>query len=240
MKYLEINFNKVSARLAYWKLQKLLLTIIEDLNKWRWTIYYTMFMDRNSQYFKWLEIFFYKRPKNKYFMFASLWHSFFLPLKHESSDRKYMCVWVLSWSVVSDSCDPIDCSLLGSSVHEILQSRILEWVAISFSRGSSRPRNRTQVFCTGGILFTHWATEEAKYINQHNHVSITLIYKSRFWAGFDLWFSLLTSDLKVLLIKKKKKVYGYKWKWLSHVRLFGILQARILEWVPFPFVRGSS
>ena len=137
MKYLEINFNKVSARLAYWKLQKLLLTIIEDLNKWRWTIYYTMFMDRNSQYFKWLEIFFYKRPKNKYFMFASLWHSFFLPLKHESSDRKYMCVWVLSWSVVSDSCDPIDCSLLDSCVHGIFRQEY--WSGLPFPSPGDLP-----------------------------------------------------------------------------------------------------
>ena len=40
-----------------------------------------------------------------------------------------------SHSVVSDSCDPMDCSLQGSSVHGILQARILEWVAISFSKG---------------------------------------------------------------------------------------------------------
>ena len=40
-------------------------------------------------------------------------------------------------------CDPMDCSLPGSSVHELLQARILEWVAISFSRGSSRPRDWT-------------------------------------------------------------------------------------------------
>ena len=38
-------------------------------------------------------------------------------------------------------CDPMDCSLLGSSVHGILQARILEWVAIPFSRGSSQPRS---------------------------------------------------------------------------------------------------
>ena len=37
-------------------------------------------------------------------------------------------------------CDPMDCSLLGSSVHEIFQARMLEWVATSFSRGSSQPR----------------------------------------------------------------------------------------------------
>ena len=42
-------------------------------------------------------------------------------------------------------CDPMDGSLPGSSVHGILQARILEWVAISFSRGSSRPRDRTGV-----------------------------------------------------------------------------------------------
>ena len=43
----------------------------------------------------------------------------------------------VSRSVVSNSCDPMDCSPLGSSVHGILQAKILEWVAISFSRGSS-------------------------------------------------------------------------------------------------------
>ena len=42
-------------------------------------------------------------------------------------------------------CDPMDCSLPGSSVHGIFQARVLEWVAISFSRGSSRPRDRIWV-----------------------------------------------------------------------------------------------
>ena len=42
-------------------------------------------------------------------------------------------------------CNPMDCSPPGSSVHRILQARILEWVAISFSRGSSKPRNQTRV-----------------------------------------------------------------------------------------------
>ena len=43
--------------------------------------------------------------------------------------------------------DPMDCSPPGSSVHGTLQARILEWVAIAFSGGSSRPRDGTQVFC---------------------------------------------------------------------------------------------
>ena len=50
-------------------------------------------------------------------------------------------------------CDSVDCSLSGSSVHGILQARILEWVAISFSRGSSQPRDRTQVSRIGGKRF---------------------------------------------------------------------------------------
>ena len=71
------------------------------------------------------------------------------------------CVCVLSHSVVSDSCDPTDCSLPGSSVHGILQARTLEWVAVSFCRGSSQPRNQTWVSYIAGRLFTNWATKEA-------------------------------------------------------------------------------
>ena len=63
--------------------------------------------------------------------------------------------WWFSCSVVSDSCDPMDCSPPGSSVHGILQARILEWIAISFSRGSSRPGNRIQVSCIAGRFFTN-------------------------------------------------------------------------------------
>ena len=50
-------------------------------------------------------------------------------------------------------CDPTDCSSPGSSVHGILQARILDWVAISFSRGSSRSRDRTCGFCIAGGIF---------------------------------------------------------------------------------------
>ena len=62
-----------------------------------------------------------------------------------------MSMCVLSHSVVSNSCDPIDGNLPGSSVHGILQARTLEWVAISFSRGSSQPRNQILVSCIPGI-----------------------------------------------------------------------------------------
>ena len=59
-------------------------------------------------------------------------------------------------------CDPRDCSPPGSSVHEILQARILEWVAIPFSRGSSWPRDWTLISCITGRFFTIWATRETK------------------------------------------------------------------------------
>ena len=58
-------------------------------------------------------------------------------------------------------CDPVDCSPPGSSVHGILQARILEWVAISYSRGSSQPRDWTQVSCIAGRRFNLWGTREA-------------------------------------------------------------------------------
>ena len=58
-------------------------------------------------------------------------------------------------------CNPMNCSLPGSSNHGILQARILEWVAISFSRGSSQPRDRTRVSHIGGRRFNLEATREA-------------------------------------------------------------------------------
>ena len=69
-------------------------------------------------------------------------------------------------SKVSQSCltlwDPMKSSLPGSSVHRIFQARILEWVAISFSRGSSQTRNWTGVYCIAGRFFTNWATRKAE------------------------------------------------------------------------------
>ena len=57
--------------------------------------------------------------------------------------------------------DPMDCSLPGSSVHGILQARILQWVAIPSSRGSSQPRDQTQVSCIAGRFFAIWATSQS-------------------------------------------------------------------------------
>ena len=58
-------------------------------------------------------------------------------------------------------CDSMDCGLPGSSVHGIFQARVLEWFAISFSWGSSRPRDWIRVSCFAGRRFTIWATRGA-------------------------------------------------------------------------------
>ena len=55
-------------------------------------------------------------------------------------------------------CDPMDCSLPSSSVHGIFQAILLEWIAISFSRGPSRPRDRIGVSCMVDRHFTIWGT----------------------------------------------------------------------------------
>ena len=65
-------------------------------------------------------------------------------------------------------CDPMDYSPQSSSVHGISQARILEWIAISYSRGSSWPRDRIQVSCTDRRIFYHWATWEALLLSQLN------------------------------------------------------------------------
>ena len=60
-------------------------------------------------------------------------------------------------------CDPMDYSLPGSSVHGVLQARVLEWVAISFSRRSSQLRDWTQASHIVGRHFTIWATRDVKF-----------------------------------------------------------------------------
>ena len=64
-------------------------------------------------------------------------------------------------------CDPMDYSLPGSSIHGILQARVLEWVAFSFSRRSSRPRDWSWISHIVGRCFDIWATREAPSKRSH-------------------------------------------------------------------------
>ena len=69
------------------------------------------------------------------------------------------CFWL-----VAKTCwpfyDPVDCSLPGFSIHGISQTRILKWVTITISKGSSRSRDQTCISSTGGQVLYHWATRE--------------------------------------------------------------------------------
>ena len=178
------------------------------------------------------------------------------------------------------------------SAHGILQAVVLEWVSIPFSRGSSQPRDWTQVSCIAGKFFTVWATREAHmslYIC-HNHRMCNTNSEpwSKLWplvqwcwsihcskhiplmrvtcwlggrlsmggGGRCVWeLSFLSTQFccepETLLKIKSFFFFFYKhwsevkWKSFSRVQLFAtprtvILQARILEWVAFPFSRGSS
>ena len=91
-------------------------------------------------------------------------------------------------------CDLLDCSPPGSSVCGILQARIPEWVAISFCRRSSWPRNRTHVSsvsCIAGRFFTHWATGGARpSCLLTRHLQVESIY-------FRLWWICRNNFLRV-------------------------------------------
>ena len=85
----------------------------------------------------------------------------------------------------------MDCSPPGSSIHGLLQARVLEWVAISFSRGSSRPRDRTQVSCIVGTHFTIWATREVfsgEFLKRQHDKKTSLGPVLRIWKhGWYSW-----------------------------------------------------
>ena len=77
---------------------------------------------------------------------------------------KMLCMHANVLQSCSTLCEPMDCSPLGSSVHGILQTRILEWVAIPFSKGSSQPRDRTWLFHFAGRLPTIWTTRAVLWL----------------------------------------------------------------------------
>ena len=109
----------------------------------------------------------------------------------------YICTseWVKIAQSCLTFCSSMDCSPPGSSVLGILQARILEWVAVPFSRGSSWPWDWTQVSCIAGRFFTIWATREALYMyvylymyiyayaykHTHTHIMVSLL--SPFWGN---------------------------------------------------------
>ena len=93
-------------------------------------------------------------------------------------------------------CDPMDCGLPGFYVHGIFQARILEWVAISFSSGSSWPRDQIQVSCISDRCFTIWATRE------------TFIIKVRYWP------------INFFVVALSNLISGWWWPHRINLRVF--------------------
>jgi len=93
----------------------------------------------------------------------SIWFNFFLTPNKSMSLSACVCVCSVAQSCPT-LCDSMDCSRPGSSVHWVFQA-ILVWVAISFFRGSSWPRDQTHISCINRQILYHWATWETLFLH---------------------------------------------------------------------------
>ena len=149
----------------------------------------------------------------------------------EASRVSFLCfqsvsiLWDLKVSVAQSClilCNHMDSSLLFSTVHGILQARILEWVAIPFLRGFSKHRNQTQVSCFAGKFFTNWATMEA----------LLTLFPSILWHFlFTLYIVVFCSYLP----GSKGALWHQEWQCLSTVSMSINLEClvQMFAWV-FP------
>ena len=114
------------------------------------------------------------------------------------------CVWLF--------CNHVDCSLPGSSVHGMFQARILEWVAISYSRGCSQPRDRNGISCfscIGRQILLPLSHLESPLISWASKIS-----KNKIWEYLaELCFILLSANIKKIPLSLSfyiKKIYSPK------------------------------
>ena len=122
---------------------------------------------------------------------------------------------IKSWkALVTQSCPTLrnlmDCSPPGSSVHEISEARILEWVAVSFSWEYSWPRDQTQVSCIAGGFFTIWVIREAIILYIYIYICMYVyiyIYSLPFESLSPTNFSDLNKKLKI--IKQKRLLHAH-------------------------------
>ena len=115
-------------------------------------------------------------------------------------------------------CDPMDYSQPGSSVHGILKARILEWVAISYSRWSSWPMDRIHISCV-----LHWQADSLSLVRRGKPHKIAWKKKSQ-----------LLDCIRLV------GLFATPWTNPPCSSVHGISQARLLEWVAILFFRGSS
>ena len=102
--------------------------------------------------------------------------------------------------------DLMDYSPPGSSVHRTFQARILEWVAISFSRGSSQPKDWTRISCNGGQILYHGATREAQFSLQFS--SLQSLSHVRLFAT--PWITARQASLSITNSRSSRKLTSIK------------------------------
>ena len=143
----------------------------------------------------------------KYMTLAqNLWRAWDLAMR--MGEPAYLCtdIWV-KWKVkVVQSC-PTLCDPMDYTVHGILPARILEWVAVPFSRGSSQPRDWIQVSHIAGGFFTSWATWESGY-------QIRTVFRAR-------------SKFKRMMCYFKTSVMGIPWWSSGYSFVLSLLRERI-------------
>ena len=148
---------------------------------------------------------------------------------------------IVSCSACPTLCNLMDYSLPGFSVHGIFQARVLEWVAISFSRWSSRPRNQTQVSCTARRCFTLWATREALLVAQ---------FCPTLWdptgcspPGSSVHWTLQARILEWVAIPfSRESSWPRDWTWVSCIsgRFFTIWDTREAPSDPMPLLKVTN
>ena len=139
-----------------------------------------------------------------------------------------MCLVAQSYA---NLCDPMDCSWPGSLIYAILQARIPEWVAISFSRGSSWPWDWTWVSCIAGRFFTIWTTREARINDLPQFTMINYLLKverprPRLCIVFPSYFkeSSTRNDSNILPFKEHEssKCFNITWSTKKYITKFNI------------------
>ena len=119
-----------------------------------------------------------------------LWKTMWEFLKKQEVELPYDSAVLITGKVLVPQsspilCNPMDWSPPGSSIHGISQTRMLEWVAISFSRGYSQSRDQTQVSCISGRFFTIWATREAPVFSKiHKFFSLNSVLLKIYLKSF--------------------------------------------------------
>ena len=142
--------------------------------------------------------------------------------------RQILIKYCVSCSVVPNSLWLHGCSPPGSSVYGIFQARILEWVAISFSRRFSQPRDRTLVSYTAGRLFTNWAMREAPCLLRAYQILYTHTHTHTHMFCLIFGASLIAQSVKNLPAVQENRVLSFGWEDLLEKEM--ATHSSILAW----------